>query len=204
MMAVKSSGFIVSLIILISLVGLFGVVMPWLGLKSASEPVTSPPTNALAYQEVSFTSDGLTLNGWWLEAENPRATLLFVHGAGSSRVSPFFNTLGFYLQLQKAGISVLTFDQRNHGNSDYTDGYLRMGATEHRDLLSAREWLAQHTQKKVPTIICGLSMGGATAIYAPGERNAGRWVITVRSHAEYPRRVRTWRLGWLRTSTRSF
>ena len=62
MMAVKSSGFIVSLIILISLVGLFGVVMPWLGLKSASEPVTSPPTDAIAYQEVSFTSDGLTLN----------------------------------------------------------------------------------------------------------------------------------------------
>ena len=66
MMAVKSSGFIVSLIILISLVGLFGVVMPWLGLKSASEPVTSPPTNALAYQEVSFTSDGLTPQ--WLVA----------------------------------------------------------------------------------------------------------------------------------------
>ena len=166
MMAVKSSGFIVSLIILISLVGLFGVVMPWLGLKSASEPVTSPPTDAIAYEEVSFTSDGLTLNGWWLEAENPRAVLMFVHGAGSSRVSPFFNTLGFYLQLQKAGISVLTFDQRNHGNSDYTDGYLRMGATEHRDLLSAREWLAQHTQQKMPTIVCGLSMGGATAIYA--------------------------------------
>ena len=68
MMAVKSSGLIVSLIILISLVGLFGVVMPWLGLKSASEPVTSPPTNAIAYEAVSFTSDGLTLNGWWLEA----------------------------------------------------------------------------------------------------------------------------------------
>jgi alpha-beta hydrolase superfamily lysophospholipase len=166
MMAVKSSGFIMSLVILISLIGLFGVVMPWLGLKSASEPVTSPPIDAIAYEEVSFTRDGLTLSGWWLEAENPRATLLFVHGAGSSRVSPFFNTLGFYAQLQRAGISVFTFDQRNHGSSDYTDGYLRMGATEHLDLLSAREWLAQRTENDVPTIICGLSMGGATSIYA--------------------------------------
>ncbi|MBT6180540.1 MAG: hypothetical protein HOI00_01205, partial [Halieaceae bacterium] len=70
MIAVKSSGFIVSVIILISLVGLFGVVMPWLGLKSASEPVTSPPIDAITYEEVSFTRNGLTLNGWWLEAEN--------------------------------------------------------------------------------------------------------------------------------------
>ncbi|MBT6181108.1 MAG: hypothetical protein HOI00_04105, partial [Halieaceae bacterium] len=50
-----------SLIILISLIGFFGVVMPWLGLKSASEPVTSPPIDAIAYEEVSFTRDGLTL-----------------------------------------------------------------------------------------------------------------------------------------------
>lgn len=101
-----------------------------------------------------------------MPAENPRATLLFVHGAGSSRVSPFFNTLGFYDSLQKAGVSVFTFDQRNHGNSEYTDGYLRMGATEYRDVLAAREWLRGRTDNDTPVIICGLSMGGATSIYA--------------------------------------
>ena len=101
-----------------------------------------------------------------MPAENPRATLLFVHGAGSSRVSPFFNTLGFYDSLQKAGVSVFTFDQRNHGNSEYTDGYLRMGATEHRDVLAAGEWLRGRTDNDTPIIICGLSMGGATSIYA--------------------------------------
>ena len=101
-----------------------------------------------------------------MPAENPRATLLFVHGAGSSRVSPFFNTLGFYDSLQKVGVSVFTFDQRNHGNSEYTDGYLRMGATEYRDVLTAREWLRGRTDNDIPVIICGLSMGGATSIYA--------------------------------------
>jgi pimeloyl-ACP methyl ester carboxylesterase len=63
-------------------------------------------------------------------------------------------------------VSVFTFDQRNHGNSEYTDGYLRMGATEYRDVLAAREWLRGTTDNDAPVIICGLSMGGATSIYA--------------------------------------
>lgn len=144
---------------------LFGVAMPWLGLKSGSEPVISAPLNS-NFEPVVFDSDNLRLEGWWMQAENPRATLLFVHGAGSSRVSPFFNTLGFYDSLQRAGISVFTFDQRNHGNSEYTDGYLRMGATEYRDVLAARRWLETKTGNDHPLIVCGLSMGGATAIYA--------------------------------------
>ena len=139
-----------SLLLVLSLVFLFGVLMPSLGLKSGSEPVTKIPTDTLSLEEISFESDGLTLQGWWLEAQNPRATLVFVHGAGSSRISWFFNTLQFYEQLQKAGISVFTFDQRNHGNSDYTDGYLRMGAVEHRDVMAAREWVGEQTDNETP------------------------------------------------------
>ena len=154
-----------TILLFLSLVLIFGIAMPWLGLKSGSEPVVdSPHSNNV--EHVIFESDKLQLEGWWMPAENPRATLLFVHGAGSSRVSPFFNTLGFYDSLQKAGVSVFTFDQRNHGNSEYTDGYLRMGATEYRDVRAAREWLQGRTDNDAPVIICGLSMGGATSIYA--------------------------------------
>ena len=154
-----------STLLFLSLVFLFGVAMPWLGLKSGSEPVVDVPLSG-DFEDVAFESEGLTLEGWWMPAETPRATLLFVHGAGSSRISPFFNTLGFYDSLQKAGISVFTFDQRNHGNSQYTDGYLRMGATEYRDVQAARQWLENRTNGDTPLIICGLSMGGATSIYA--------------------------------------
>ena len=154
-----------TILLFLSLVLIFGIAMPWLGLKSGSEPVVdSPHSNNV--EHVIFESDKLQLEGWWMPAENPRATLLFVHGAGSSRVSPFFNTLGFYDSLQKAGVSVFTFDQRNHGNSEYTDGYRRMGATEYRDVLAAREWLQGRRDNDAPVIICGLSMGGATSIYA--------------------------------------
>ena len=157
-----------STLLFLSLVFLFGVAMPWLGLKSGSEPVVDVPLSD-DFEDVAFESEGLTLEGWWMPAETPRATLLFVHGAGSSRISPFFNTLGFYDSLQKAGFSVFTFDQRNHGNSQYTDGYLRMGATEYRDVQAARQWLKNRTKGGTPLIICGLSMGGATSIYALAE-----------------------------------
>ena len=154
-----------TLLLFLSPVFIFGIAMPWLGLKSGSEPVVDAP-HSNNVEHLIFESDKLQLEAWWMPAENPRATLLFVHGAGSSRVSPFFNTLGFYDSLQKAGVSVFTFDQRNHGNSEYTDGYLRMGATEYRDVLTAREWLRGRTDNDIPVIICGLSMGGATSIYA--------------------------------------
>ena len=161
----KLNGRRMTILLFLSLVFIFGIAMPWLGLKSGSEPVVDAPhSNNVEY--LIFESDKLQLEAWWMPAENPRATLLFVHGAGSSRVSPFFNTLGFYDSLQKAGVSVFTFDQRNHGNSEYTDGYLRMGATEYRDVLAAREWLRGRTDNDTPVIICGLSMGGATSIYA--------------------------------------
>ena len=161
----KLTGRRMTILLFLSLVFIFGIAMPWLGLKSGSEPVVDAP-HSNNVEHLIFESDKLQLEAWWMPAENPRATLLFVHGAGSSRVSPFFNTLGFYDSLQKAGVSVFTFDQRNHGNSEYTDGYLRMGATEYRDVLTAREWLRGRTDNDIPVIICGLSMGGATSIYA--------------------------------------
>ena len=161
----KLTGRRMTILLFLSLVFIFGIAMPWLGLKSGSEPVVDAPYSNNV-EHLIFESDKLQLEAWWMPAENPRATLLFVHGAGSSRVSPFFNTLGFYDSLQKVGVSVFTFDQRNHGNSEYTDGYLRMGATEYRDVLTAREWLRGRTDNDIPVIICGLSMGGATSIYA--------------------------------------
>ena len=144
---------------------IFGIAFPWLGLKSGSEPLLDKQPSR-AFEDIVIDSEGLRLEGWWMPATNPRAIVLFVHGAGSSRFSPFFNTLGFYDHLNSQGISVLTFDQRNHGNSEYTDGYLRMGATEYRDLQAANRWLQNRKSGDVPVIVCGLSMGGATAIYA--------------------------------------
>ena len=105
-----------TIILVYSFVFFFGVILPSEVLKSGSKPLVDSPLND-NFKQVVFDSDGLSLDGWWMEAERPRATLLFIHGAGHNRISRWVNTLGFYDRLQKAGISVFTFDQRNHGNS---------------------------------------------------------------------------------------
>ena len=154
-----------TIILICSLVLFFGVLLPSEVLESRSKPLVDAPIND-NFKQVVFDSDGLSLEGWWMEVERPRATLIFVHGAGHNRISRFFNTLGFYDSLQKAGVSVLTFDQRNHGNSQYTDGYFRLGASEYRDVLAAKRWLDSRFDSNQPIILCGLSMGGASAVYA--------------------------------------
>ena len=152
-----------TILLFLSLVFIFGIAMPWLGLKSGSEPVVDSPLSKKV-ESVIFESDGLQLEGWWMPAENPRAALLFVHGGIEPRVA-LFQYARILRSLQKREV-VFTFDQRNHGNSEYTDGHLRMGATEYRDVLAARKWLRGRTDNDTPVIICGLSMGGATSIYA--------------------------------------
>ena len=60
---------------------IFGVALPWLGLKSGSEPLLDKrPTRA--FEDIVIDSEGLRLEGWWMPATNPRAIVLFVHGAG--------------------------------------------------------------------------------------------------------------------------
>ena len=128
--------------------------------------VTAPSDVGLNYQEVVIHSDGLALPGWWMPAANPRAVLMFVHGAGSSRTSHFIDSLNLYAAFVMEDISVLTIDLRNHGNAPKTDGHWTMGLEEHRDLLAMSLWLDDHTDKSVPRLAMGASMGGATVIHA--------------------------------------
>ena len=156
-----------TLIVIAVLLICFGWLMPMLGLKAVDNPVTQSPADlGVSFENVQIDSDGLTLEGWWIEADQPHSVIIWLHGAGSSRISEFFDTLGFYKTASEHGYSVLTFDQRNAGNSEYSDGYMRLGAIEWRDAMAAREWLRQEQASDLPVILIGLSMGGATAVYA--------------------------------------
>ena len=156
-----------TLIVIAVLLICFGWLMPMLGLKAVDNPVTQSPADlGVSFESVQIDSDSLTLEGWWIEADQPHSVIIWLHGAGSSRISEFFDTLGFYKTASEQGYSVLTFDQRNAGNSEYSDGYMRLGAVEWRDAMAAREWLRQEQASDLPVILIGLSMGGATAVYA--------------------------------------
>ena len=143
------------------------VWLPNLVVEAADNPVTSDPGDVgLSYGDVSIPSGDLNLTGWWIPAPEPCAVMLFAHGAGSNRTSWFLPSLKFYKAMTELGVSVLTLDLRNHGNSPRTDGKLGMGRTEWPDLLAGDAWLDAYGNPALPRVAMGLSMGGATAVYA--------------------------------------
>ena len=125
-----------------------------------------PGSRGLDFDDIEIESDGVTLAGWWIPAEKPIAELIFVHGAGSNRISAYVGSLDFYATLNELGISVIAMDLRNHGSSPITDARLHMGATEWADVFAAAQWLDTTQPTALPRFALGASMGGSTVIRA--------------------------------------
>ena len=160
-----------------TLLTLLGLVLVWVLLSmfwapphliaTTPSPVDqTPATRNLDYQDIKIPSGDLLLEGWWIPASQPIADLIFVHGAGSNRISQYIGSLDFYRTLHELNISVVTMDIRNHGNSPVTDGTLRMGLAEWPDVFATAQWLDQHHPSDRPRILLGASMGGSTVIHA--------------------------------------
>jgi len=108
--------------------------------------------------ETSYTThDGLKL---YLQAwmpEEPKASLLLVHGLGehSGRYNHLVKTLN------QLGVAVFTFDGRGHGKS--AEGKPDAFITSYEDYLKDINSLFEKVKSyvpKVPSFICGHSMGG--------------------------------------------
>ena len=125
-----------------------------------------PGSRGLDFDDIEIDSNGITLAGWWIPAKKPVAELIFVHGAGSNRISAYIGSLDFYATLNELGISVIAMDLRNHGNSPITDARLHMGATEWADVFAAAQWLDTTQPTALPRFALGASMGGSTVIRA--------------------------------------
>lgn len=165
---------LVMLLVLVS-----ALVLPPMMLAVPENPVSRTPTDVgLAYSEVELAGPAVPLPGWWIPAREPGATLVFVHGGGSSRTSTLFQSLDFYRAIHDAGINILTFDIRNHGNAPPTDSLLHMGQVEWRDLNAALERVAHLEGANPPYLVMGISMGGATAIHALANGvEADGWIL---------------------------
>lgn len=126
----------------------------------------NPGSRDLIFDNIHIPSHNLMLEGWWIPAKQAVAELIFVHGAGSNRISQYIGSLDFYRTLHELNVSIVTMDIRNHGNSPITDGILRMGSAEWPDVEAAARWLDQHHPSDLPRIALGASMGGSTVIHA--------------------------------------
>lgn len=107
--------------------------------------------------------DKLKLHGRYLARENPRGTMLLVHGFHGSGDCDFSCVLQTYYDM---GFDLLVIDQRSHLGSEGT--FLTMGVLERYDVRAWCIYLLQRFGERHPVVLDGISMGGATVLMAAG------------------------------------
>lgn len=146
--------------------------------RRAVNPI--PESAQITYETVHFpsTQGPIQLTGWWMPAENARGIIILVHGFRGQREIPRFGGVAFARQLIGAGYSVLSFDLRNHGDSDTSpDGELVI-ADLPRDLSGALDWVAAK-QPDLPIGVIGLSLGGDVVIRTAAHDSRIAAIVTV-------------------------
>jgi fermentation-respiration switch protein FrsA (DUF1100 family) len=131
----------------------------------------TPSAVGLAYEDVELvTADDIRLHGWYVPAENPAATLLFLHGnAGniSHRLESILNFHGL-------GLSVFIIDYRGYGRSEgrpsETGTYL--------DAQAAWEYLTvARGQAPERIVIFGRSLGAGVAAWLATQFTPGAVIL---------------------------
>lgn len=128
-------------------------------------PITVSPEAAglPGAQEVAFTtSDGATLNAWYLPPPNDMgAVVVFAHGLGGNRTS----LAGQAAIAVRLSYGALLFDLRNHGDSGGTQTTL--GYYEPLDVQAAVAFLGEQPGVNPrQVVLVGESLGGAAVLMA--------------------------------------
>lgn len=139
--------------------------------------VKNPGDYGLEYEDISFkTADDLTIRGWFIPGKNDTIAIM-VHPMNFSKYGystahqgtfkitdievEFMNTAK---SLNAAGHNVITFDLRNHGESDDSkDRIFGLGVFEYQDVLGALDYIGAHDQLKQKQIFFVAFCTGANA-----------------------------------------
>lgn len=111
-------------------------------------------------EDIYVTSkDGLRLHAYWIPAENPRGTVLLVHGYRSTMLVDFGLAYPFYHAL---GMNILVPHQRAHGESE--GKYITFGVKESEDM---KCWIEYHNNHfgNYQMVLSGMSMGASTVLF---------------------------------------
>jgi len=135
----------------------------WFSLHPVRIPIfLSPGSLGAPQEEVEFDCESLKLRGWWVEAENAKAVMIFPHGYLMNRAEL---TPAAFLLWQR-GVSCLLFDFRAHGRSQGKKSFL--GYREAADVRAA----VAYARQRAPGAKIGLmgsSMGSAASAIACGD-----------------------------------
>lgn len=123
----------------------------------------TPDCLNLPYQDVWLSPQSPSgkieqVHGWWIPAEKPLATLLFLHG-NAINIGANLDQVSWF---HRMGFSVLMIDYRGYGKSQ---GNFPKEAQVYQDAQAAWNYLVQ--EQKIPAdriILYGHSLGGAVAI----------------------------------------
>jgi alpha-beta hydrolase superfamily lysophospholipase len=122
----------------------------------------TPMMFGMKYEDVALkTSDGLTLQAWWIPARTGPSdrTMLVVHGVGANRD----DAIRFYGFLNDNGYNILSWDWRGHGNSDWAQ--VTFGLREKRDLRAAVDWVMKERAPQAKWLgALGISMGAGILV----------------------------------------
>ena len=155
----------------------------------------TPASFQLAFEDLAFHSaDGVDLRGWWVPAPAAKGTVVMAHGLNRSRIevvrrAPFVHA---------AGWNALLLDLRHHGASGGET--TTFGAKEKEDVKAAVRLARERSPG--PVVLWGVSLGGASVVFAAAEDPAVAGVIcdssyrsledTVRHHLQLFRGFRWW------------
>lgn len=117
---------------------------------------------SLPWEEVQTEAfDGIKLYGRYIKAEQPKGTILMMHGFRSSGE---FDFSCIVRSLYQSGWSLLVPDQRAHGNSE--GKYITFGVRERRDVKTWVEWIGTNRPDPNGIVLDGISMGASTVMMA--------------------------------------
>lgn len=118
----------------------------------------TPEGLGLEYVDLSITTpDRIVINAWFIPKEEPRATILFLHGNGGN-LSHRLTKIAFFYEL---GVNVFIFDYRGYGKSK--------GIPSEKGLYTDAQACYDYVTKILKIspdkiILYGESLGGAVAI----------------------------------------
>jgi len=171
---------------------LFGFVPYSLGGIATRRRFSLPDQENTAYVANSFrfereditltTRDGVSISGWWIPVENPRGTVILVHGLNRSRIEMVKKVE----PLHDWGFNCVLIDLRHHGASggDRTT----FGLTEKFDVRAATDFALSRSPG--PVVLWGVSLGGATVTLEAADDPRVAGLITDSSYDSLPSTVR--------------
>ena len=135
------------------------------------EIAATPKAVGLAYEGVRFTAeDGTVLDGWFIPAGTPRATLLFFHG-NAGNISHRLDSLVIFHRL---GLSTFIFDYRGYGRSE---GRPTEEGT-YQDAMAAWRYLTEERGVSPEKIVLfGRSLGGSVAAWLAARHTPGALIV---------------------------